>query len=81
MRDASLASRIRALYGLTRAEAEVVTALCDGKGIEQLSQERGVALNTVRTQMKTIYLKMDCSRQSELVARIARLPRFGTQPD
>ncbi|QGP77691.1 helix-turn-helix transcriptional regulator [Sphingobium sp. CAP-1] len=75
--DASLANRIRALYGLTRAEAEVVSGLCEGKALEQLAQERGVALNTVRTQMKAIYLKMDCSRQSELVARVARLPRFG----
>jgi DNA-binding CsgD family transcriptional regulator len=80
-RDTSLSSRIRALYGLTRAEAEIVTALCDGSALEQLSQERGVALSTVRTQMKAIYLKMDCSRQSELVARVARLPRLAAMKD
>jgi DNA-binding CsgD family transcriptional regulator len=80
-RDTSLSSRVRALYGLTRAEAEIVTALCDGRALEQLSQERGVALSTVRTQMKAIYLKMDCSRQSELVARVARLPRFTGRED
>ena len=77
-RDVSLTNRIRALYGLTRAEAEVVEALCAGRGLEQLSQERGVALNTVRTQIKNIYLKLDCSRQSELVARIGVLPRLST---
>ena len=75
-RDMSLASRIRALYGLTRAEAEVAEALCRGRGLEELSQERGVALNTVRTQIKNIYVKLDCSRQSELVARIGALPRL-----
>lgn len=75
-RDMGLAGRIRALYGLTRAEADIVMALCDGRTPEQLSQERGVALSTVRTQLKTVYQKMDCSRQSELVARVARLPRF-----
>ena len=75
--DASLNSRIRALYGLTRAEAEVAEALSLGKPLEQLADERGVALNTIRTQMKNIYAKLDCSRQSELVARIRQLPRLG----
>nr|WP_245405681.1 LuxR C-terminal-related transcriptional regulator [Sphingobium sp. Sx8-8] len=74
--DVSLSSRIRALYGLTRAEAEVAQALCTGRGLEELSAERGVALNTIRTQIKNIYVKMDCSRQSELVARIGALPRL-----
>ncbi|WP_022682977.1 helix-turn-helix transcriptional regulator [Sphingobium bisphenolivorans] len=77
-RDMSLTSRIRALYGLTRAEAEVVEALCAGQGLEELSQERGVAINTVRTQLKNIYVKLDCSRQSELVARISQLPRLSS---
>ncbi|HKY80952.1 MAG TPA: helix-turn-helix transcriptional regulator [Sphingobium sp.] len=80
-RDASLTSRIRALYGLTNAEAEVAQALTTGKPLEQLAAERGVALNTVRTQMKAIYAKLDCSRQSELVARISQLPRLGSFED
>lgn len=79
-RDASLASRLRALHGLTRAEADIVVALCDGKALEDVSHERGVALATVRTQMKAIYSKTDCRRQSELVARFARLPLL-TQAD
>lgn len=77
-RDGTLISRIRALYGLTKAEAEVAEALSLGTPLEQLSAERGVALNTVRTQMKNIYAKLDCSRQSELVARISQLPRLGS---
>lgn len=77
-RDASLTSRIRALYGLTKAEAEVAEALSAGTPPEQLSEERGVAINTVRTQMKNIYAKLDCSRQSELVARISQIPRLGS---
>ncbi|WP_150291679.1 helix-turn-helix transcriptional regulator [Sphingobium estronivorans] len=79
--DGSLVSRIRALYGLTRAEAEVAQALCAGQGLEELSQARGVALNTVRTQMKNIYVKLDCRRQSELVARIGALPRLSLFED
>ncbi|MFC3440766.1 helix-turn-helix transcriptional regulator [Sphingobium rhizovicinum] len=74
--DASLTSRLRALHGLTPAEADIVVALCEGKALEDVSQERGVALSTVRTQMKAIYSKTDCRRQSELVARFTRLPRL-----
>ncbi|WP_420145781.1 helix-turn-helix transcriptional regulator [Sphingobium sp.] len=74
--DASLASRLRSLHGLTRAEADIVAALCEGKALEDVSDERGVSLATVRTQMKAIYSKTDCRRQSELVARFARLPRL-----
>lgn len=79
--DASLASRLRALHGLTRAEAEIVVALCEGSALEDVAQERGVALSTVRTQMKAIYSKTDCRRQSELVARFARLPRLALPGD
>ncbi|BBD98559.1 LuxR family transcriptional regulator [Sphingobium amiense] len=75
-RDASLADRVRALYGLTAAEADIVVGLADGKAVETVAQERAVSLATVRSQLKAIYLKMDVTRQSELVARIARLPRF-----
>ena len=75
-RDASLADRVRALYGLTAAEADIVVGLSEGKALETVAQERAVALGTVRSQLKAIYLKMDVTRQSELVARVARLPRF-----
>ncbi len=75
-RDASLVDRVRTLYGLTAAEADIVVGLSEGKAVEAVAQERAVSLGTVRSQLKAIYLKMDVTRQSELVARVARLPRF-----
>ena len=75
-RDASLESRVRNLYGLTQAEAEVAVRLTEGASVERLSTERGVAIGTVRTQIKSIAAKMGCSRQSELVANIGNLPRL-----
>jgi DNA-binding CsgD family transcriptional regulator len=75
-RDPSLESRVRALYGLTQAEAEVAVRLTEGASVERLSTERGVAIGTVRTQIKSIAAKMGCSRQSELVANIGNLPRL-----
>lgn len=75
-RDAGLADRIRIFYGLTVAEADIVLGLVDGKAIEAVAHDRAVSLATVRSQLKAIYLKMNVSRQSELVAQVARLPRF-----
>lgn len=75
-RDPSLQARLGALYGLTSAEAEVATRLSEGASLEALSQERGVALSTVRSQLKAISAKMGCRRQSELVAMISNLPRL-----
>ena len=75
-RDPSLESRVRNLYGLTQAEAEVAIRLTEGASVERLSVERSVAIGTVRTQIKSIATKMGCSRQSELVTNISNLPRL-----
>lgn len=74
--DPSLETRVRTLYGLTRAEAEVALRLTEGVPVERLAAERRVAVGTVRTQIKSIAAKMGCSRQSELVANISTLPRL-----
>jgi DNA-binding CsgD family transcriptional regulator len=76
VRDASLHARIRTLYGLTPAEAEVAVRVAEGASLELISGERQARISTVRTQLKAITAKMGCSRQSQLVAMINSLPRF-----
>jgi DNA-binding CsgD family transcriptional regulator len=58
---------LRKLYGLTRAEVEVVELLCDGSSLEESAAHRGVTMNTARSQLKQIFFKTGTSRQSELV--------------
>jgi DNA-binding CsgD family transcriptional regulator len=55
------------LYGLTRAEADLVRLVSEGRSLEQVSEERGVTMNTVRSQLKQVFSKTDTSRQGELV--------------
>lgn len=74
--DFSLHARIRALYGLTPAEAEVAVRLADGASIARIADERRASISTVRTQLKSVAGKMRCNRQSELVGMINSLPRF-----
>lgn len=65
------------LYNLSPAELKIVSALLAGKSPEEYALEAGVSLNTVRTQIKTLYRKTGTSRQSELVALLSRTPPVG----
>jgi DNA-binding CsgD family transcriptional regulator len=62
------------LYHLSPAELRVAAALLAGKSPEEYAQEVGVTLNTVRSQLKSLFSKTGTRRQSELVAVLSRVP-------
>jgi DNA-binding CsgD family transcriptional regulator len=66
--------QLREMFGLTAAEAELAAAVAAGKRLDDIAEERGVRITTVRTQMRSIYSKTGTNRQAELVQMIARLP-------
>lgn len=55
------------IYDLTRAEAELAWLLGDGRSLEEAAAERGVTLNTARSQLKRVFAKTGATRQPELV--------------
>lgn len=57
-------------FGLTRSEASITAALTEGKSPEDIAEARGVSLQTIRSQMKTIYRRLDVGSQAELVSRV-----------
>jgi DNA-binding CsgD family transcriptional regulator len=59
--------RVRLLYGLTEAEARVMTALTLGATVDEIASEHGVRTSTVRAQVRTIFDKTGVNRQSDLV--------------
>ena len=65
--------QLRALFGLTHAEARVATAIFDGLTMREASEMLGVALNTVRFQLARVYEKTGATRQAELVKLMMRL--------
>lgn len=79
--NAGLHERIRDLFGLTSAEAHVAERLALGQSPGEIAERRGVSAATVQTQVKTIFLKVGCRRQSELVAMIGSLPRLRSAND
>jgi DNA-binding CsgD family transcriptional regulator len=62
-----IAQRVRELYGLTGAEARVMTALALGATVEAIAAEHGVRNSTVRAQIRSIFAKTGVNRQCDLV--------------
>lgn len=70
------AELVRKLFSLTEAEAHLAVALCDGKTLEEISIERGTTVNTVRSQLKSVFGKTGASRQADLVSLILASPAY-----
>ena len=64
---------LQTIYNLTAAETDVAMLLSQGRTAEIIAAERGVAIATVRAQIKSILAKFGMSRQVELVARLGQL--------
>jgi DNA-binding CsgD family transcriptional regulator len=71
--------RLRAEFGLTKAEARLAVALTDGRSPAQAAKDFDVKLTTIRSQLQQIFAKTGTSRQVELVAMLlARSHQAGT---
>jgi DNA-binding CsgD family transcriptional regulator len=64
------AAVVQAAYALTVAETQIAMQLGAGETPQAIAAARGVAVGTVRAQIKTICAKLGVSRQAELVARL-----------
>ncbi len=64
---------LAAAFGLTAAEAQVAGALAAGKSREAIAAMRGVSLETLRAQLKSLYQKTGCSRETELALLVRGL--------
>ncbi|MEM7021178.1 MAG: hypothetical protein AAF637_01160 [Pseudomonadota bacterium] len=54
-------------YSLTSAEARLACELVAGSSLQEAADSFGVAIGTVRGQLKQIFAKTDVNRQSELI--------------
>lgn len=59
--------RLRALYQLTPAEADVAVQIAKGRRLHEVAETFGVSINTVRTHVRQLFLKTSTKRQAELV--------------
>jgi DNA-binding CsgD family transcriptional regulator len=62
------------VFNLTPGEWRVARQLATGASAQSIAREHGVALSTVRSQIRTLFDKVGVKRQAELVATLAALP-------
>jgi DNA-binding CsgD family transcriptional regulator len=62
--------RLRAEFGLTKAEARLALRLADGSSLASAAQAFNVKLTTIRSQLQQVFAKTGTCRQTELVAMI-----------
>jgi len=65
-------ARLRELFGFTRTEATVASALARGQSLEEIGTAMHIGLGTVRTHLKRILSKTGTHRQAQAVALLAR---------
>lgn len=70
------AELIQRLFDLTDAEARLAVALCSGKTLEEVAEANGTSMNTVRTQLRSIFGKTGTNRQADLVAMMLASPAY-----
>ncbi len=69
---------LKALFGLTGAEARLARRLAHGESTApEIAAEFALSPQTIRTQMKSIHRKMEVSHQAEISAIISRLGLLG----
>lgn len=75
--SAPQASVLQALFDLTPSEARIASALVDGRSIDAIGKDFGIARETVRTHLRSIFAKSGVSKQSSLVRLLVgvTLPR------
>lgn len=64
------------VFQLTPAEAEVATGLAEGLSIDEIAAARGVTLETVRAQIRSVYGKADVRSRADLVRMLLEMPSF-----
>lgn len=73
--DGRRREQLKTLLGLTRAEADIAILVADGLSREEIAGARDATVNTVSSQLKSIFLKAGLNREAQLVALVNRLLR------
>ena len=63
---------LRAAFGLTPAEARLAVELCAGSSLARAADNLGIAYETARSLLKTIFPKTESHRQGELVVLLGQ---------
>jgi DNA-binding CsgD family transcriptional regulator len=59
--------------GITNREYEVLTHLAGGRSNKEIARELGVSPNTVKTQVSSLFAKLDAARRTEAIGKAREL--------
>lgn len=59
-------------YQLTNAELEILAFICNGLAIKEIARHRQCSINTVKTHIKSLFLKTDAHSQQDLIIKTFR---------
>lgn len=62
------------ILGLSPAEARLARALAGGESLEDYARESELRMSTVKTQLRSVFVKTSCDRQASLVRLIMAIP-------
>jgi DNA-binding CsgD family transcriptional regulator len=68
--------RLRAVFGLTKAEAALARGLINGMRLTEIAARRSVSIETVRTQLRALFKKTGVSRQADLMRVLLAAPEL-----
>jgi DNA-binding CsgD family transcriptional regulator len=77
-RSGPRAELLRRLFKLTPAEGRLADRLADGVSLDDAAGLLGITVGTARTQLKSVFLKTETSRQAELVRLLVLLSAHPT---
>jgi DNA-binding CsgD family transcriptional regulator len=66
---------LHSLFDLTPSETRVARGLAEGLQPSQIAARHCVTAETIRAQIKAIFLKTGTHRQAELTALLASIPK------
>ena len=75
------AETLRSAYGLTNGEAQLAAALVAGGSLSDIAERRSVSVQTLRTQLKSVFAKTGVSNQSQLLRLVLTGPAALTTKD
>lgn len=68
------------IFGLSPAEARLARSLGAGDSMDSYAKTAGLSINTVKTQLQSIFAKTGTTRQAELARQIAVIPVVRERP-
>lgn len=73
VRSQAMEQRLKLLYGLTAAEANVAIGMVDAQSVNDLAERLKISRNTVKTQLASVFAKLGIRRQTELIRILSEL--------